>query len=378
MKNVYYFRLLANALNATCSLTLLVAVLMSCSDMEDSYKRFYEGGERIYAAKVDSVAPHPGKNRIEFEVFVTSQRIQTARIFWNDYKDSSDLSIEGKGSFKKVLENLDERGYIFNIVSLDEFGNKSLPVEVNAVVYGEKYQARLVNRSVRSTMIDIQGKVTIRWGEADISNGAFASEVRYTGLGGESKRISFPVDEPTATLTDLKPNTRYEFRTVYKPDSTSIDVFYTEYAQASLFTFDKQDWEIIDFSTQHGGAENAVNNFIDGTDATRWHACAGCSSYPHFATIDMGAVRTIAQFGVWITTFSVPEGDHRAPDKIQFLVSMDNATWTDLGIFDFNRFKVGEQTYAIPPDVQGRYFKFVGVSGPESYLVMGEISAYGL
>jgi hypothetical protein len=365
MKSIYY-------------VAWLTAVLLSCSDMEDSYKHYYDGGETIYAAKVDSVAPHPGKNRIEFEIMVRSQRIQTARIFWNDFRDSSDLVIEGRGVFKKVLDNLDERSYIFNIVSLDEYGNKSLPVEVNAVVYGDKYQARIVNRAVRSTLTDIQGAITIRWGEADVSNGAFASEVRYTDVAGNTKLASFPVDEVTATITDLKPNTSYEFRTVYKPDSTSIDVFYTDYAPAGDFTFDKKDWQVIDFSTQHGGAENGVANFIDGTEGTRWHTCAGCSSYPHFATMDMGVVRSITKIGVWITTFSVPEGDNRAPDKIQFLVSMDNVTWTDLGVVDFNRFKVGEQTYTLPPATQGRYLKFVGVSGPETYMVMGEISAYGL
>jgi hypothetical protein len=89
-------------------------------------------------------------------------------------------------------------------------------------------------------------------------------------------------------------------------------------------------------------------------------------------------VRTITHFGAWITTFdSPPDGDHRAPDKIKFLVSMDNTDWTDLGELDFNRFLLGEQTFVMPAGTQGRYFRFVGVSGPENNMVMGEVSAYG-
>jgi hypothetical protein len=93
----------------------------------------------------------------------------------------------------------------------------------------------------------------------------------------------------------------------------------------------------------------------------------------------MGAVRTITQFGLWITTFENPGGDHRAPDKIQFLISTDSATWTDRGVFDLDRFHVGEQRYDMTGGggTQGRYFRFIGVSGPDNNMVMGEISAYG-
>ncbi|MCD9014849.1 DUF4998 domain-containing protein [Parachryseolinea silvisoli] len=375
MKQLYYLREGSRHLPAI-GIALLVVMLIACSDMNDLHQEYLDRGEVIYAAKADSVAPHSGRNRVEFEVFVKSQRITTARFFWNDYKDSSDLIIEGQGVFRKMLDNLEERRYIFQLVCLDEFGNRSLPVELSANVYGEQYQAQLVNRSVGSTSIDVQGKVTINWGSA--VDGAVAIEVSYTDLAGNSKLQSFPADLPTSVITDLKPDMGYEYRTVYKPDSTGIDSFFTDYSQSTLLTFDKKDWSIVDFSSEHGGADNSVKNFIDGTFKTRWHSLAGSSSYPHHATIDLGIVRTITQFGAWITTFdSPPDGDHRAPDKIKFLVSMDNTTWTDLGEVNFNRFLLGEQTFVVSPPMQGRYFRFVGVSGPENNMVMGEVSAYG-
>jgi len=361
------------------------AMTVACTDMNDLQQPYLDRGEITYAAKIDSVAAHPGKNRIQFDMVIKSQRIRTVRIYWNDYKDlnsnvilykdSSDLDISGKGIFKKILDNMAERSYVFKVVSFDEFKNPSLPMEINAYVYGSKYETLLVARSMRSTMVDKAGNLRISWG---IAEGAYATEVKYTDQSDQEKIKSFPIAESVSLIGDIKGNTPYEFRTVYKPDTTGIDNFYTPFVMVKPpFAFDKKDWQVIDFSSEHPGGANTVKNFIDGTDATRWHSCAGCSSYPHFATIDMGVVRTITQFGLWITTFENSGGDHRAPDKFQLLVSMDNASWTDLGQFNLDRFYVGEQTYAAPANTQGRYFKFVAISGPENNMVMGEISAYG-
>jgi hypothetical protein len=184
------------------------------------------------------------------------------------------------------------------------------------------------------------------------------------------------VTESSSVLTDAQPGTTLQYRTVFEPDTLSIDEFYTGSSDVGDMSFSKKDWSIIAYSSQHSDGDNAVINFIDGTDATRWHTLAGGSFYPHFATIDMGVERTITKFGVWRTTFE-NGGDDRAPDQIQFLTSTDNTNWTDLGIYPFNRHINGEQTYLIPSEPRARYFKFVGVSGPQDYMVMGEISAYG-
>jgi hypothetical protein len=366
----------------------VIAMVMACSDMNDLHQPFLDRGEITYAAKVDSVATHIGRNRIQFELIVKSQRIKTVRIYWNDYKDanadvilfrdSSDVDISGKGIFKKIVDNLAERSYVFKLVSFDEFGNISLPTEISAYVYGSKYQNVLVARSMRSTVVDKDGNLRITWGIAD---GAYGSEVRYTDLSGQVQTQTFRIAESVSLVGGVKGNTSYEFRTVYRPDTTGIDNFYTDYVKVDPpFSFYKKDWKIIDFSSQHGGGDNAVANLIDGTAATRWHTCAGCSpaaSYPHHATIDMGGVRTITRFDLSITTFENPGGDQRAPNKFQLLTSTDNVSWTDHGQFDLNRFHVGEQSYAMPEDTQARYFKFVGISGPDNNMVMGEITAYG-
>jgi hypothetical protein len=371
MKKSYYFY-------AAGMYAILLAVVLatSCSDMDADYEKYFIQGEHVYAAKVDSVAPRPGKQRILLEMFVESYRVSTARVFWNNRADSLDFAIDGPGKYEAFLENMAERSYIFQIISFDEFGNRSLPVEVSSRVYGENYQARLVNRPMRTASVNNAGVASITWGEADISGGTYASEVRYTDQDGNIKVQNVSVDELSSVIADIKPNTAFEYRTVYQPDSLSIDLFYTDYATVDRIEFDKGDWSIIARSSQHGGTDNGVANFIDGTAATRWHTQAGVGlNYPHYATIDMGAVKTINQVGLWLTTFENPNGDVRAASTFQLEVSNDNVSWTVFGVFDLAK-RTGEQTFDLPEGTEGRYLKFVGLSGPDANMVMGEISAY--
>jgi hypothetical protein len=92
MKQLYYLRS-ASGNSTAIGIVLLAVMLIACSDMNDLHQPYLDRGEIIYAAKADSIAPHSGKNRLELEVFIGSQRIKTVRFFWNDYRDSSDLDI---------------------------------------------------------------------------------------------------------------------------------------------------------------------------------------------------------------------------------------------------------------------------------------------
>jgi len=366
-----------------CYLTglfMFLTVITACKKMDSNYKKYIVYGGITYAGPATSAVANSGHNRVKVSWLRSSDpNVSKARIFWNNNTDSVEFDIPPTGdTINYIIDNLPEKSYSFTIRTYDGKGNSSVPIELLSSSYGENYQASLLNRSVNLNTLDIQGKVTIEWIGADISNGAYETEVKYTDTLGNTKNQRFPTSESTSTISDLKPGSRYLYRTVFKPDSLSIDEFFTGYSESGDFNFDKKGWKIIDYSSQHSAGDNAVTNFIDGTDATRWHTNATTSTYPHFATIDMGVVRTITKFGVWITTYAMPLGDSRAPDKIQFLVSMDNISWTDLGIFNLNRFLVGEQNFDIPSLPKARYFKFVGVSGPNPYMVIGEVSAYGL
>jgi hypothetical protein len=365
MKKTIYF----------CLLLITTACLITaCRKMDETYKEFVVPAGLVYPGKAVAVA-QSGRNRIQL-VWPkgVDKTVVTAKVYWNSFADSI---------IKVMVNDLLEKSYTFVIRTFDAKGNISVPVEVNGGSFGTRYQSQLLTRPVNSTLINAAGKLTINWGGADVANGAYASEVKYTDVLGTVKTRIFPVmvkgrEEKITEITDMLANTNYQFRTIFRPDSISIDRFLTTYSDGGLFSIDKKDWKVAAVSSQHPGGDNAAVNVIDGTEHTRWHTCAGCSSYPHWIVIDMGAARILTQFGVWRTDFDSPGGDQRAPQKFEFLTSADNITWVSQGNFNFNNELNGEQRFMLPNSPKGRYFKFIGTQGTDNNMVLGEISAYGL
>jgi hypothetical protein len=374
----------SNLFNTICIFAISVFILpvYSCSDMNELADRFLDEGETIYAALPDSAALSTGNNRVQIEIYVRTTRIKTVRVYWNDKKDSLDINVDNlPGVYKEVIENCPEKNYIFNLLSFDKYGNKSLPYELSTQVFGETYQKGLLNRGIRSADTDGYGStVTVNWRTADIDKGAIFTEVHYTNVDGDQVTIKVAPGESTTVIDDYSFDGKIEYRTGYLPSATAIDTFYNaswdEHSEFELSN--KWAWWVYDWSSQHDDWDNSVWNIIDGTDATRWHTEVGGVGYPHFAIIDLDTDVRVSKFGLWATTYDQAEGvvDNRFPTKVQFLVSMDYWEWTDLGTFDSDNFKLGEQFFNVEPTL-ARYIKFVGVEGPvDDMMVVGEISVY--
>ncbi len=203
-------------------IVLMAFFAQSCSKMNDLHQPYLDEGEIIYAAKVDSVSLGTGKGRIQFEMFIAAQRIETVRIFWNDYKDSVDVAIGGKtGSFKKLIEKLIEKSYIFQFVSFDKFGHKSLPVEVSGKVYGEVYETSLSARSV--SISNSKAGLVLTFVPAFENN--VSTEVTYTGGAGVLKTVSVPATESTVTIPDNL-GSQVVLKSSYQP-AGGVDLFYS-------------------------------------------------------------------------------------------------------------------------------------------------------
>lgn len=361
MKNICYYMI------------LLSVAFAACKKMDSTYRQFVVVDGIVYPGKANKPIVYAGQNRVKISwLRGADPNVASAKIFWNNYADSAAVTIPPTGdTIFYTINNLPEKSYSFIIKTYDSKGNVSVPVELFGASYGDFYQSSLLVRPVIAGVL-YPDSIAIKWGGADISNGAYAMQVKYTAISGKEQVKSFPVSNVTSVITDMKPGTLYQYRTVYLPDSLSIDTFYTDYSTSKPFLFSPGSWKIIDFSSQHPGDENRVTNMIDGNPNTRWHAWVGNSQYPHFFTVDMGRQSMITSFMLYRKT-----GDDRACDTFKMQVSTDNVTWTDVGTFNFNRLIDDGQSYEIPTHPQARYFKFIGLSGPQSYIVLGDISAYG-
>ena len=214
-----------NSLYIIC-IALTAFLTQSCNKMNDLHSPYLNEGEIIYAAKVDSVAPGAGKGRIQMEMFIISQRIETMRIYWNDYKDSLSVAISQKtGSWKTMLNNMAEKGYIFKYVSIDKYGHKSLPFEVTGNVYGDRFQAMLGNRVISSKTALVSGKITITWSGA-VDKGVRCDLV-YKNLSGSFVTVKVPMSQTSTIITDMASDLKYQ--TLFLPETTAIDTFYTDF-----------------------------------------------------------------------------------------------------------------------------------------------------
>lgn len=213
-------------------LVLLILAVVSCDKMNDMHQSYLDDGEKIYAAQVDSVAPHGGDHRVELEMFIFSQRVEKVRVYWNDDSDSTDVMINNQvGIFKEVISGLEEGEMIFNLVSFDKFGNVSLKYEVIAQNYGDIYITSLVNRAV-SDMTFLEDTLVVNWRTIGSHVGTNFS---YLDSTGNLQELFVPDTVGVTKLTDYEPEGEYWATTLYIPEEAAIDTFETAEPATGVF-----------------------------------------------------------------------------------------------------------------------------------------------
>ena len=357
----------------TVFISFVFTMFFSCKEMDDVYQEYVVPGGKEYPGKPRDLVAYSGMNRIKLSwTRGNDPSITHARVFWNYFTDSLELNITAEmDSLSCIIDNLEENNYSFVVRHYNKNGDVSLSSEVLGVVYGENYASGLRNRVITSLEVNPLGQYFVKWGAPDVFNGVVGTEVKYVDTLHNDRIEFITKDEDLSVITTIS---NFQYRTLFVPDSLSVDTFYTDFQmndRKALIL--KDDWSVADFSTQHNtSASNIVTNIIDGNSATRWHTHLTNSSYPHFVTIDMGFAWNLSGFDVYRR-----DGDVRGCDTFQFMVSMDNSNWVDAGTYDFDRLIDGAQNYQLPAPVKGRFFKFIGLTGPENFMLIGELSAYG-
>jgi len=223
---------------------LLLVVISSCSKM-DEYKKYVEGGEISYTGKLDSVEALSGKDRILLKgVLKSDPKVKRCVIYWNNMADSAIIPITRTSSvdtLKFFINNISEGVQNFTIYTYDDAGNRSIPVYVTGRVYGSRYQATLTNRAINAAITNEAGITTIDWGGMDRLSGVFATDVIYQDLNDVEKTIRVPIDSNSLTLKNFKLKSTIKYRTLFLPDSVSVDTFYTSYTDRYIPKYIKTD-----------------------------------------------------------------------------------------------------------------------------------------
>jgi hypothetical protein len=223
---------------------IALLAITSCRK-EDDYKKFVEGGEISYTGKLDSVKVLSGKYRVVLNgLFIADPKVSKCVIYWNNMTDSVVVPVTRTGNvdtLKVSINNMSEGIQNFIIYTYDNLGNRSIPVYKTGRVYGDRYQSTLSNRAVNSGFTNETDTTRIEWGAMDRLSGVFATELIYTDVNDSQKKIIVPIDSLQSLLRNFKQKTSIQYRTLFLPDSSSIDTFYTSYTTLYIPKFSQTD-----------------------------------------------------------------------------------------------------------------------------------------
>lgn len=367
---------MVNKLRTALLLCMLVA-LGACDKFTDIHKDFIRNGEIIYAVKPDSVAFMAGDHRLKMKLWMeNAHNLKQVIVKWNNGADSLIIPAAfktGIDSVEVMLNGLEEKSYSFNIYAVDNFGNKSLTYTQFGTVFGDQYEATLVNRKVKKVTLTEQNGL-IEWFAP--SEGMFLNEIKYTTVNGNDSVVRISAKQFSNEL-NAKAGTTFQYRSLYLPEQEAIDSFYTAWASDKFpdtYLISRTGWTAVSVSDEKESDGGGKKSLIDDNLGTFWHSQWGPDlPLPHWAIIDMGTAKTTAYFDVYRRS-----GNTDAKTVQIFLGnSSDPATgWTLAGEGVFasgDLLKVTNTTGAT-----GRYLKiYLPDSNRAPFTSIAEIYAYG-
>lgn len=227
MKNSYIYPAMLLCFMATVLFT------GSCSKMDEYKEKYVRNGEITYTGRIDSVTIFSGKNRIKFKAILNSDpRITSYRVYWGGRADSVTFQVtagmQGE-TIEQIINDVPEGEQTFEFVTFDALGNRSISTFKNGSIYGSRYQESLLNRTIKSSALNANLETGITLIGMDKATGAFNTEVRYQKNNGDSVACMIPLTITDTVLLGHKLASEVKYRTWYRPDSTCIDTFYTDY-----------------------------------------------------------------------------------------------------------------------------------------------------
>jgi hypothetical protein len=313
------------------SFLLLAGLIFGCSKMNSTYIDFVKDGPISYTAKPDSLKMHPGRYRLTLSwLIIADPKVTKAIVYWNNRKDSVNVTIDKSGKVNVVLEQLAEGTYVFEIFTFDDAGHTSVKTEAIANVYGDNYLKTLLIRPVNVASIIGHDTARIDWGSASYKE-AVASELSYTDLSGVTHNLLISSDSLSTILTKVNAGTLFTYRTKYLPSPIALDSFYTEYKTQRIkgppIETSKAGWTITASSEDVAGKRTAVN-LIDGNLTNLYvNQIASGITYPHWTMVDMKKVTNE------IEGFYFYQRSTNPLKTLDIFISTDGVVWESLGEF---------------------------------------------
>ncbi len=370
-------------INYLLLITTLFLSLLSCGDMDETYRHFWNHGEKVYPAPADSLKLFSGKNRVAMSWIIKGDpNVKKAKIYWNNNTDSLVVPLQSTGkidSLYLLINDLAEGTYSFDVFTFNGNGDKSVPRSVVGTVFGDSYGNSLLPRFMQSAFHD-NNTLTITWGSS-VGETSIGSEIYYKSSEGKPMRTIADSLAETTVIADFVPelNPTISYRTIYVPPM-SIDTFYsamqTVQAKGAPTYYLKTGWVATasSFDTRPGASYRPPQNTIDGNINTMWvNQISPQTYYPHTLTIDMGSViEDVAGISM------IVQKRNDTPRLIDVYVSNDGVGWSLMGLFTVENVSNIVQNFDFYEPQNIRYFRIIGKepSGNTPNIVILEVGAY--
>lgn len=206
--------------------------IFSCTSA-DEFLKFTEGGEISYTGKIDSLKIFSGRNRVEVQgLIISDPKVFELHIYWNAKRDSLVIPINrtsGVDMVSRIIENLPENIYNFEVKTFDSTGNTSISQNVSAQTYGARYQESLTDRKIVSSSLSSSLSLTIDFATMDLTTGAFTTEIVYTDGSDVEHTVNVDVKDSKVIIPNYKIGSQFKQRSLFLPNKTCIDTFSTDF-----------------------------------------------------------------------------------------------------------------------------------------------------
>ena len=342
----------------TLAMMLVAALFMttSCKEQDVTFREYVvEGGIR-YLGSVAGAKASVGIDRIELSFSVADAETSMVGVFWNDYGDSLMIDVTGGEQVNRIIP-LKEGSYTLFLKSYDSKGNSSNPLELSARSVGSNFISTITHRGM-SKLTSGNNDLRLTWSNAETYMGARFTELIYTTVNGNEKRIRIENSSDLTVIDDYKDGTAFRRTTYYSPDNQWLDTIIPGWRIENTITFAKSRGSVIDFSSEDGS--NTAALFYDGNTQNTWLTNKG---YPEYATIDIGAELPVAGIGITpATQFTNGLADPRAPTRVRIEASRDNENWVNLGEYSYDNslYTTDTRNFEVPL-TNARYIRFTGL-----------------
>jgi len=214
------------------AILLLTVTIFSCSKWDD-YKKYTTTGEIVYPGRLDSLKAFSGKGRVRISGKLNADpKVSAVRIFWNKNADSLvyDIKRGVTGNLFEQTFQMPESVTTFTVYTYDIEGNRSVPVYVVGKSFGDAYRRSLTNRYITSvTYTAASDSTTISW-DAPLATALYTEVMYPKNPMGNMVKIDVPVKDVKTGLSGFDfQKAKFTYRTFYRPDSTCIDTFATQF-----------------------------------------------------------------------------------------------------------------------------------------------------